>query len=73
MIDENGLRAALRANVSRLRAQSGLTQEAAAERLGIARTTLAKLELGLHTPKSDLLFSLADLFGVPADALRQVS
>ena len=73
MIDESGLRSALRANVPRLRRAKGMSQEALAKEIGISRIQLSRLENGKHTPGADALFSLADALGVPADCLRQVS
>lgn len=55
--------------IAHLRQQAGLSQQAVADRLGIAQQTLAHYEVGrLRLPVS-LLPKLAELFGVPADEL----
>lgn len=52
-----------------LRAAAGLSQERAAERLGVSRQAFQKWESGESLPEADRLVPLADLFGVPVDAL----
>lgn len=56
-------------NLSTLRKISGLSQEKAAEAVGVTRQALAKWESGETTP--DVLHSdkLADLYGVSLDDL----
>lgn len=73
MIDAADLRKALGQNVTRLRTERGWTQERLADLLDISRTQLNRIENGHHTPSTELLFSLADVLGVPTDALRQIT
>lgn len=72
MISQDDLRTALAANVPRLRKQIGMTQAQLSQRVGMHPVTLARIETGKLLPNADLLFSLADVLGVPTDALRQV-
>src|ERR1700722_5700476 len=51
-----------RLRVARL--ATGLTQERAAEKLGVARTTLVAMEGGDRQPRPEELVSLARLYGV---------
>jgi transcriptional regulator with XRE-family HTH domain len=46
-----------------LRNAAGLTQEELATRAGVARTTIAKLELGDHQPNLDTVRKLAAALG----------
>lgn len=45
--------------LKRLRIQAGLSQEQLAKRSGISRVTLARIELGEHSPRMDTLRALA--------------
>ena len=72
VIAQDDLRTALATNVPRLRRQLGLTQAQLAERIGLHRVTITRIETGQLLPGADLLYSLADSLGVPTDALRQV-
>jgi transcriptional regulator with XRE-family HTH domain len=57
--------------VKRLRERRGWTQEQLAERVGVHRVTIARLETGALRPGVDLLESLATALGVIAgDLLR---
>lgn len=58
--------------VSRLklmRSRKGLTQEQVAEQVGVSRQAVAKWEKGETLPDIESCVRLADLFGVPLDAL----
>lgn len=46
------------------RSASGLTQEQAAERLGLARTTLVAIERGDRQPRPEELVAFAKLYAV---------
>ncbi len=59
-----------------LRAEKGLTREAAAEKIGISVRTLANYERGERIPQGEILSSIADFYGVSReellfDALRE--
>ena len=52
------------ANLRHLRERGGLSIVALAERSGVARATLTKLEAGKGNPTVDTLYALADALGV---------
>ena len=52
------------ARVATLRAQRGLTQRALAQKAGINRVTLARLERAMHPPTLDTLEQIARALGV---------
>ncbi|MBR3778162.1 MAG: helix-turn-helix domain-containing protein [Clostridia bacterium] len=52
-----------------LRKQTGLTQQAVADKLNIHRTSYTKYETGVVTPDHQGLVALAELFGVTVDYL----
>jgi transcriptional regulator with XRE-family HTH domain len=54
-----------------LRRRRGLTQEALAERAGLSRTYLARLETARQDPTLSTLVKLAKAFGVPVTALLE--
>lgn len=56
-------------NISRLRKENGMTQEALAEALGVSFAAVSKWERGVATPELDTIVELADLFGISVDAL----
>lgn len=58
-------------NIRSLREHEGLTQEALAGRLGVARQTVAKWESGEATPDLDNAIALAKLFDVRIDDLAR--
>ena len=51
-------------NLRRLRKESGLTQDALAERCGIFRTYLSRIEHGIANPSIAVLAALATVLGV---------
>ncbi len=51
-------------NFARLRAESGLTQEAVAERAGLTQQYLSSLERGQRNPTVETLWALAQALGV---------
>ena len=59
----------LKEQISFLRRQKGLTQEALAQQLGVTNQTVSKWESGQCCPDILLLPVLADLFGVSVDEL----
>ena len=55
--------------VRRLRERRGLSLQQLADRSGVAKTTLFKIESGRGNPTLDTLLALADFFAVPIAAL----
>ena len=55
------------AYLAMLRKAKGLTQEAAAEILGVSNKTVSKWETGGGLPEITVLPALAELYGVTAD------
>jgi transcriptional regulator with XRE-family HTH domain len=53
----------------RVREQRGVTLTAVAERTGISKSTLSRLENGQRKPSLELLLPLAELYRVPLDDL----
>jgi transcriptional regulator with XRE-family HTH domain len=54
-----------------LREQAGLTQQQLAEKAGMHKLTVAKLEQGIREPSWATVQALADALGVNTDAFRQ--
>lgn len=52
-----------------LRAQSALSQEQLARRIGVSRQAITKWESGAGRPELESLVALADVFAVSIDAL----
>lgn len=73
VLDEKILRMAIAANVIRLRSERDWSQVELAKKLGVSVVHLSRIENGHASPSSSLIFTLADVFGVSTDALRQVS
>ena len=55
--------------LKRLRTQRGVTLTALAERTGISKSTLSRLETGGRKPSLELLLPLAEAHGLPLDEL----
>lgn len=55
--------------LKQLRAKSGLTQKALADRLHVSQQTVGKWEAGGATPNPETLSELADIFCVTVDYL----
>lgn len=55
--------------IQKLRIQNNMTQNKLSKKLGIDRTTLAHYEMGKRTPGIDILWEIADIFGVSIDEL----
>ena len=56
-------------NIKLIREDKGLTQKECAERLGITLRAWQTYEQGVSEPKQELLFKIADMFGVTLDYL----
>jgi putative transcriptional regulator len=46
-----------------------MTQADLAARVGVTRQTIAAIEQGRYSPSLEMAFRLADVFGVPLDAV----
>ena len=55
--------------IKKVRVECGLTQEALATQMGIAKTTLTGYEKGYRDPKSDMLMKIAIICGTSVDYL----
>ena len=60
-------------NIKTLREQTGFTQNALANYLGVDQNTLAKIEKNAQNITSDMLDKLSALFGVPTEAFNDAS
>lgn len=59
------------ARLRQLRGLAGLNQEQLAERAGIDRKSVSRMENGRHSPALDVVFELARALGVePAELFR---
>jgi transcriptional regulator with XRE-family HTH domain len=65
------LRKRMVANLKGLRKRRDLTQEHLAQKAGISRTYLARIELGQHDPTLSVLEKLARALGVPVTKLLE--
>lgn len=52
-----------------LREQNGLTQEDLAARVNVSRQTIISLEKGKYNPSIVLAYKLAQVFGLPIEAV----
>ena len=62
-------RQAFGARVKQLRSEKGFTQEELAERVGVFRTYMSRIETGIGNPTLDMIHALADTLGVPVVSL----
>lgn len=58
-----------RSPLARLRVQAGLSQAAAAAKLGITQQALSRLEIGLNRPNSSTFSKLLRVYRVDANRL----
>lgn len=56
-------------NIAYYRKLNGYTQEALAEKLDVDRTTISKIELATSGVSLDVIFDIADLFGIAVEKL----
>jgi transcriptional regulator with XRE-family HTH domain len=63
------LRDVVARNVRRLRAERGISQEELADRSGLHRTNVSKLERSLHAVSIDTLYWIGKALGVTAEDL----
>ncbi len=59
-------------NIAYYRKLCGLTQEQLAERLELDRTTISKIELATVGVSLDVLFEMADIFGINTQKLFEM-
>jgi transcriptional regulator with XRE-family HTH domain len=52
-----------------LRKRKGLTQQAVADKMGLTRVAITQYEKGVRTPKIDIAYKLARIYGVKVDDL----
>lgn len=52
-----------------LRAEHGWSQQDLAERLGVSRQSVNAIETGRYDPSLPLAFTIAELFGLPIEAI----
>ena len=58
--------------IRQLRFESGeMTQEQLAQRIGVTRQTVNAIELGKYSPSLEAAFRIAEVFGVPLEAVFQ--
>ena len=62
---------ALGEKIQKLRKQQGLSQEALAEKIAVARQTVSKWELGQSAPDLNFVVQLSGIFGVSCDYLMK--
>lgn len=62
-------RQAFGARIKQLRDEQGITQEELAERVGVFRTYMSRIETGVANPTLDMIHALADTLRVPVAAL----
>ena len=71
MANPSDPRQALGLRIKQLRSEFSLTQEELAERCGLFRTYMSRIESGLANPTLTVLHTLADGLGVDVTALLQ--
>jgi transcriptional regulator with XRE-family HTH domain len=57
------------ARVAQARRKAGFSQQALADRIGTARSTVARVEIGMTTPTLDLALALSRELGESVEAL----
>lgn len=55
--------------VAEARRRASLTQQQLAEKIGVGRVTIARIETGAQTPSLDVALALAQELGEPVEAL----
>ena len=55
--------------IKEIRKEKGLTQEQLADKLGVTRQTVSKLENNMSVPDADILSEMADVFDVSVSEL----
>lgn len=59
--------------VSKYRAQMGITQEELADKVNVSRQTIIALEKGNYTPSILLALKIAGFFNMPVEKLFKIS
>jgi putative transcriptional regulator len=58
--------------IRQLRFENGeMTQQQLGQRIGVTRQTLNAIELGKYSPSLEAAFRIAEVFGVPLEAVFQ--
>jgi len=57
------------ARVAQARQKTGLSQQGLADRIGVARSSIARVEIGVTTPTLDLALALSRELGEPVETL----
>ena len=61
---------AIQNNIRRLRFEHReMTQQELADRIGVTRQTVNAIELGKYSPSLEVAFQIAEVFGVPLEAV----
>jgi DNA-binding XRE family transcriptional regulator len=55
--------------VAQVRRRAGLTQPQLAEKVGVSRPTIARIEAGGHAPSVTIALSIARVLGEPVETL----
>jgi len=59
----------MKSRLRELRAERGWSQAELGEKLGVSRQAINALETDKHDPSLSLAFRIADLFGLPIEAI----
>ena len=73
MIPKDELLPLLGRNIRRLREAKGMSQQDLAERVDVDRKTINRLENAQRSPRSELLYAIADTLEVSTDELRKMT
>lgn len=59
-------------HIRQQRRQHNITQQALADQVGVSRQTILSIERGRYSPSIGLALKLAEVFGVPVEALFEL-
>lgn len=60
----------MKISMSAARINAGFKQDEVAEKIGISRDTIRGWESGKRIPRVDHAYALAELYGLPVDAIK---
>ena len=63
----------LKTKIVEFRRKQNITQGELADRVGVRRETIVRLERGQYNPSLKLAYDIANVFGVPIEAVFQFS
>lgn len=72
VIDTTELRRVVGGNIAQLRQANGFSQKELADKLGVAREHVSRIENGHMLPSAEVLFAAADTLQVPVDFFRKI-